>query len=233
MPRFPESSVMCLKRVMLIRAPEFMFTPIDVEVIMLETGLNKAQVQVWADHFRMRYETEKDRLEFLVADGFDKEKSAKMSRFFVSCFNVTIKGVGEFKIKYMETAFNKEAESGEFFLEFDEYVWEHKLIESFQSQGAGQVSTITFANNDGGDSAANALLRIRLNQEKTGISYSRGICPPALLAKVKSKQAAVASTSKEFDEKTIAAIKQSLEEHKEVMVKVEGGLQSQVVKLDG
>ena len=72
MPRFPESSVACLKRVMLSRAPGFMFYPMDVEAIMLETGLNKAQVQVWAENFRMRYETEKDRIEFLKADDFDK-----------------------------------------------------------------------------------------------------------------------------------------------------------------
>jgi hypothetical protein len=57
---------------MLSRAPGFMFFPGDVEAIMLETELNKAQVQVWAEHFRMRYETEKDRMEFLKTDGFDK-----------------------------------------------------------------------------------------------------------------------------------------------------------------
>ncbi len=72
MPRFPETSVACLKRVMLARVPECMFTPADVDAIMLETGLNKAQVQVWAENFRMRYETEKDRMDFLKADGFDK-----------------------------------------------------------------------------------------------------------------------------------------------------------------
>jgi hypothetical protein len=167
-------------------------------------------------------------------------------RLFVFCFNVTpefatsfkfqkSRGDGYFGLKYMEAAFNKEAESGEFFLEFEEKVWEHKLIEAFQSQGAGQVSTITFANNDGGDSAANALLRILTS--KTGITCSRGTCPPALLAKVQAKQAAaraaVISSSKEFDEKTMAVIKQSLEDNKEVMVKVEEGIQSQVVKLDG
>ena len=147
------------------------------------------------------------------------------------------KGGGEFKLKYMEAAFNKEAESGEFFLEFEDTVWEHKLIEAFQSQGAGQVSTITFANNDGGESAANALVRILSSQTKSGHQVRRGTCPPALLDKVLAKQAAVraqaVSSTKEFDEKTLAAIKQSLEEHKEVMVKVEGGLSTQVVKLDG
>jgi hypothetical protein len=57
---------------MLSRAPGFIFYSMDVEAIMLETGLNKAQVQVWAENFRMWYETEKDRIEFLRVDDFDK-----------------------------------------------------------------------------------------------------------------------------------------------------------------
>jgi hypothetical protein len=57
---------------MLSRAPEFMFSPADVEAIMRQTDLNKAQVQVWAENFRMRYGTEKERMDFLKADGGDK-----------------------------------------------------------------------------------------------------------------------------------------------------------------
>lgn len=73
MPRFPEESVACLKRFMLSRASqEFKFTPDDVDIICKETGLNQAQVQVWAENFRMRYVTVKDRMEFLQYDGFDK-----------------------------------------------------------------------------------------------------------------------------------------------------------------
>ena len=73
MPRFPESSVACLKRVMLTcSSRDFRFNAYDIETIVKETGLNQAQVQVWADNFRMRYETEKNRMEFLNADGFDK-----------------------------------------------------------------------------------------------------------------------------------------------------------------
>jgi hypothetical protein len=165
----------------------------------------------------------------------------------VGCFNVTpafaesfkfwkTKGANEFAIKYMEAAFDKEAESGEFFLEFVEKVWEHKLIESFEAQGAGQVNTITFTHNDGEESASNALLRVLTTQDKTNLKYSRGTCPSALLAKVQAKQAAAKESCKEFDEKTMAAIKQSMalqEETKAVVVKVEGSLQSQVVKLEG
>ncbi len=72
-PRFPDSSIACLKRTMLARAAsDFRFTPADVESISRETGLNQAQVQVWAENFRMRYVTEKERIDFLKADGFDK-----------------------------------------------------------------------------------------------------------------------------------------------------------------
>lgn len=182
----------------------------------------------------------------------------KTSRYYISCFNVTPEfaasfkfpksnGNGEFKIAYMEAAFNREAGSGEFFFDFVDYVWEHKLVECFQSQGAGQVMPSTFANNDGGDSASNALLYVLASQEKSNIKYTRGTCPPALFAKVQAKKAAEAivkaSSSKEFDEKTMAAMKLSLalqEETKAAVVKVEGGLESvkdgilsQVVKLEG
>ncbi len=72
MPRFPDESVAYLKRVMLSRGSSFMFTPEDVETIIQETGLNKAQVQVWAENFRMRYATEKERIQFLKTDPLKK-----------------------------------------------------------------------------------------------------------------------------------------------------------------
>ena len=145
----------------------------------------------------------------------------------------------------MEVAFDREAGSGEFFFEFDEKVWEHKLIECFKFHGAGQINTITFDKNDGGDSASNALLRVFNTQEKTNLKYTRGVCPPALLTKVQAKQAAAKEmvSSKEFDEKTMAVMRQSMalqEETKAVVVKVEDsletvkdGMQNQVAKLDG
>jgi hypothetical protein len=72
MSRFPEASVACLKRVMLTCAPEFRFLGANVEVIKQETGLNEAQIRVWGDHFRMRYTTEKERMDYLTSDGFEK-----------------------------------------------------------------------------------------------------------------------------------------------------------------
>jgi hypothetical protein len=156
------------------------------------------------------------------------------------------KGHGEFGIKYMEAAFDKDAGSGEFFFEFEDYVWSHKLVKSFETQGAGQVMTCTFANLDGGDSAANALVCVFNSQVKTNITYTRGTCTAALLTKAQAKlaeQKLSQASTKEFDEKTVAAIKHSLalqEETKAAVVKVEGSLEGvkdsmecQVVRLDG
>lgn len=176
-----------------------------------------------------------------------QERSSRVSRCYVTCFNVDpafasaftfpkSKGGGEFKIKYMHAGFDRVSESGEFFIEFDEMIWEHKLAERFVALGAGQVNTITFEK-DGGDSAANALLRI----DGAKSVYTRGTCPPQLEAKVEAKLKAqeeqkAASASKEFDEKTAAAIQQSLEDCKDSMVKQVVKLEeigSQVVKLEG
>ena len=198
----------------------------------------------------------------MINSRFTQENSTRLNRVFVTCFNVThafgnsfkfwkARGISEFVIKYMEAAFDKEAGSGEFFFEFEEKVWEHKLIECFKSQGAGQVNTITFANNDGGDSASNALVRVLASQEKTNLKHSRGTCTPALRAKVQAKQALAKTrlSYKEFDEKTMAVMNQSMalqEETKAAVVKVEGllegsmetvnsvkdGMQSQAVKLE-
>ncbi len=71
-PRFPEESVACLKRTMLVRQPHFMFNANDVENVMKETGLENAQIKVWAEKFRFHYETEKARKGFLESDGIDK-----------------------------------------------------------------------------------------------------------------------------------------------------------------
>ena len=72
MPRFLDESVACLKRVMLTRAPEFYFQAADEDVIIKETGLNASQIKVWADHFRMRYVKEKERMDFLDSNGSEK-----------------------------------------------------------------------------------------------------------------------------------------------------------------
>jgi chromosome segregation ATPase len=140
----------------------------------------------------------------------------------VTCFNVDpvfaesfkfakSKGAGDFTIKYMLATFDKHATYGEFYLEFDEKVWEYKLEQSFEAQGAGQVNVMTFENNDGNESASDALLR--LHTQADGVTYERGTCQPALHAKLQANLAEMESKkadSKELDDKTQLAIKHSL-----------------------
>ena len=136
----------------------------------------------------------------------------------------------------MLAAFDKEAWSGEFFIEFNECVYEHLLVECFKSQGAGQVTTSTFASNDADESAANALVCIMTSQKKYGDGYTRGICNPVLYTKVHNKMEAAHKQeqlgAKEFDEKTSAAIKFSLEAHAVKLEAIEDGVQAHAVKLE-
>ena len=123
------------------------------------------------------------------------------------------RNAGDYTIKFMDVALNKEACSAEFFIEFDEKVWNTSLLQAFEKQGAGDVYIATFKHNDGNESAANALLRVWELAEKTGISATRGKCSDALMAKARAKQAEAKNKKKEseFDEKTQAAIKASMQ----------------------
>lgn len=176
-----------------------------------------------------------------------QELSSRLNRIFLSCFgecdNIAYKihfpkskGGGEFKINCMVASFNKEAMSGEFYLEFDEKVWEHKVAETFAAHGATQIMTTTFPPNDAHESAAAAIVRVLENQMKTGLSYQRGQIPPALLAKVKAKQEAakkLVSIRKEEEEKINLATQESLKLNYAKLETIETNVQSQGVKLDG
>jgi chromosome segregation ATPase len=144
-------------------------------------------------------------------------------RVYFTCFNVDqsfarnfkfpkSKGDGFFTVKYMFAAFDKEAEAGEFYVEFEERVWEHKLIEALEAAGATQVIPQTFAHNDGNESASDALLRVWNLSDRTGLCYFQGECQEALQTKTsaKLKESKKKRVASEFDEKTAAAIKQSL-----------------------
>lgn len=135
----------------------------------------------------------------------------------------------------MEAAFDKQMGSGEFFLEFVEKVREHKLAQSFQAQGAGQVTTITFAHNDGESSAANALSCVLATQAVTNSKYTRGSCPQSLIDKVKEIQAAAAkekAVDREFNEKYAAALALSVKDVTTDVRVVKEEVQSQGVKLE-
>ena len=49
-PKVTDEMFLPLKRLMLSRAPVFKFTPEDVESLVKESGLNKAQVEKWAEN---------------------------------------------------------------------------------------------------------------------------------------------------------------------------------------
>jgi hypothetical protein len=122
------------------------------------------------------------------------------------------RGEGYFTIKYVYAAFNKEAEMGEFYMEFEERVWSHKLVEALENAGATQITIMTFANNDGNESASNALARVRMVGDKTNETFIQGTTGEVFLnqARAKLNASRQAKVSAEFDEKTQAALKESL-----------------------
>lgn len=58
MPRFADAHVALLKRTMLARAPAYLFTDEDIQLITGDTGLDAAQIQQWGRNFRLRYQPE-------------------------------------------------------------------------------------------------------------------------------------------------------------------------------
>lgn len=55
MPRFDDSHINVIRRVLLPRIPECLFTAEDIERITSETGLDVAQILQWGKNFRLRY----------------------------------------------------------------------------------------------------------------------------------------------------------------------------------
>ena len=54
MPRFPAEAISILKGHMMARLPDCYFTVDDVNAIHEHTGLQSAQIQVWAESLRYR-----------------------------------------------------------------------------------------------------------------------------------------------------------------------------------
>jgi hypothetical protein len=91
---------------------------------------------------------------------FEQDIKTRFNRCFITCFNMDkatldafklpkSKGSGSFELTYIDAAFNLEAQSVEMFMEFNEKVWDNKLIEQLEKAGACQVFVTTFSNNDG------------------------------------------------------------------------------------
>ena len=94
------------------------------------------------------------------------------------------RNAGNFTIKFMHAALNKEAYSGEIFIEFQETLRVCTLIAQMEEHGACQVNVVTFKNNE---SASNALLRVWTSAAKTGCEVTRGAGSKELLAKTQAK----------------------------------------------
>lgn len=95
-PRFTDFQAFPLKRVMLTRQPAFVFTPEDVEALVVETGLSKAQIQKWSRNFRERWggKTVDETLDFLR--GIEKVTSLLASLGFRFC-----SAQGNFFLKFL------------------------------------------------------------------------------------------------------------------------------------
>jgi hypothetical protein len=133
----------------------------------------------------------------------------KVSPLFAEEFSFPkLRGGGHFTINYMYAAFKKEEEYGVFYIDFNEQVLEHKLVQRFEELGASQVIVVTFQNNDNDESASNALAHVRLLAEKTSHEVIRGECLPTLYNKATAKLNEMNKKNDgiEFEEKTRAAL---------------------------
>ena len=129
-------------------------------------------------------------------------------------------------VKYLEAGFNKDRQSGDFFIEFEDQIHDNELELSFQAQHAKGVNVMTFPN-DNGKSASDALLHVMAVQDKYGVKITRGVFP-ASLKKIFGEQKAAQDKKvleQEFNEKTQAAEKASLDEFKSKLGEVHDEVQ--------
>ena len=151
----------------------------------------------------------------------------------MSCFEVTPDFAVKFEyqkggnpVKYMEAGFNKDQQSGDFFIEFEEQIHDNELELSFQAQHAKGVNVLTFPN-DNGKSASDALLHVMAVQDKYGVKITRGVFPASLKKSFEAQKAAQDKKvlEQEFNEKTHAAEKASLDEFKSKLGEVHDEVQ--------
>ena len=156
----------------------------------------------------------------------------RLTRCYVSMYNANqdtlegfsmqkARGAGPVSILFTAFAFNESTGAVEGYMEFQEQIWNNNLIDRFEELGFTSVDIVTFQNNNGNQSAASAFHHVVKVSASPGFKLiCSGEINPMVSAKAKEiqeKEKAGASTS-EFDEKTQAAIKQSLAEISEAMV---------------
>jgi hypothetical protein len=84
MPRFADVYIVVIKQTMLPRAPDCLFTVEDVFFIVSQTGLDEAQIQQWAKHFRSRVLL--DDREKVLRESRPEQVLSYIFRLFSACF---------------------------------------------------------------------------------------------------------------------------------------------------
>ena len=131
------------------------------------------------------------------------------------------RGSGDFSIQYLYFAWNPETFVAEGFMDFNDQIWTTTIHDRLAELGARSIEVMTFQNNDNNHSAASALSRVISVAKTAGFKeVIRGNCNPKLASKMYEIRAQEESDKKaknaEFDEKTQAAIKLSLEITEEI-----------------
>lgn len=176
-----------------------------------ETGLPIEQVKSIYDKFLF------DRL---LEPGGSYAPSSRA--FYVDCINIdhdrlvldfAIPAASE--VRYLEAALDRGKRSGKYFVEFNEFVWMHRLWAHLVRQGGMHVRVYPVSE----ELAHSALLRVRMRAAHCGFGYTIGTCPEPLntMARVfndsekerNSLQAECARFKRERDEAMLKAFENS------------------------
>ena len=167
----------------------------------------------------------------------------KAYRVYVLGFNIDMEMVqnlvikkarnaGDFNIKFIHAALNKESYSAEIFIEFEESIRVSTLISQLESKGACQVNVITFKHNDANESASSALLRVWMAAEKTGYEHMKGEANKDLWDKTQHKYDAEMQ-KKEENEKNQAKLDEGIKQSLAEVGNKLGNIGSKVDNMDG
>jgi hypothetical protein len=166
-----------------------------------------------------------------------QESPVLLNRCYVSMYNADqnllesftvprIRKGTDVSIRFSLFVYNETTGAAEGFVEFNDQVLTTTVCARFEELGAGTVNVDTFPRNDI-DAVAVALNHVRDVGKSNGfVELVRGTCNARLMKKADELAAIDAEkrsqvSGQEFDEKTAAAIKMSLEENKERMSQVQ------------
>ena len=149
-----------------------------------------------------------------------QDSVVRMKRCYVAMFNAGQNLVENLTAtQFLRLAYNEGTGAAEGFMEFSEQVRTNNVKDILAELGACSISVVTFQNNDGNQSAAVALNRVRSIAKSDGFAeVVRGECNVKLLKKADELAEAEVSAAEmecEFAEKTQAALQLSIKEQGE------------------